>query len=41
MQIPILQSDDEVSLHERIKEVERGLIVASIALILPTLERNV
>lgn len=41
MHIPILNSDDEASLHERIKKVERGLIVASIALILPTLERNV
>ena len=40
MQVPIRQGDDEVSLHERIKKVERGLIVASIALILPTLERN-
>ena len=41
MQIPIRKGDDEASLHERIKKVERGLIVSSIALILPTLERNV
>jgi phosphoribosylglycinamide formyltransferase-1 len=38
MQVPVLPGDDEVSLHERIKTVERGLIVATIALILPTLE---
>jgi len=41
MQVPVLPGDDEVSLHERIKKVERGLIVATIALILPTLERHV
>ncbi|CAB4935321.1 unannotated protein [freshwater metagenome] len=41
MQVPVLPNDDEVTLHERIKKVERGLIVATIALILPTLERNV
>jgi phosphoribosylglycinamide formyltransferase-1 len=41
MQVPVLPGDDEVTLHERIKKVERGLIVATIALILPTLERNV
>lgn len=41
MEVPVLPSDDEASLHERIKKVERGLIVATIALILPTLERNV
>jgi len=41
MQVPVLASDDETSLHERIKKVERGLIVATIALILPTLERHV
>ncbi|CAB4873027.1 MAG: phosphoribosylglycinamide formyltransferase [Actinobacteria bacterium] len=41
MQVPVLSGDDEASLHERIKKVERGLIVATIALILPTLERHV
>jgi len=41
MQVPVLAGDDEASLHERIKKVERGLIVSTIALILPTLERNV
>ena len=41
MQVPVLPHDDEAILHERIKKVERGLIVATIALILPTLERNV
>ncbi len=41
MQVPVLPNDDEATLHERIKKVERGLIVATIALILPTLERNV
>ena len=41
MEIPVLPGDDEASLHERIKKVERALIVESIALILQTLERNV
>ena len=41
MEVPVLPGDDETTLHERIKKVERGLIVATIALILPTLERNV
>ena len=41
MQVPVLPGDDEATLHERIKKVERGLIVATIALILPTLERHV
>lgn len=41
MQVPVLLGDDEATLHERIKKVERGLIVATIAMILPTLERNV
>ena len=41
MEVPVLVGDDEASLHERIKKVERGLIVATIALILPTLERHV
>ena len=40
MQVPVLTGDDEATLHERIKKVERGLIVATIALILPTLERH-
>lgn len=41
MQVPVLPGDDEASLHERIKKVERGLIVATISLILPTLEQHV
>jgi phosphoribosylglycinamide formyltransferase-1 len=41
MEVPVVPGDDEATLHERIKKVERGLIVATIALILPTLERNV
>ena len=41
LEVPVLPGDDEATLHERIKKVERGLIVATIALILPTLERNV
>ena len=41
MEVPVLPGDDAATLHERIKKVERGLIVATIALILPTLERNV
>ena len=40
MEVPVLPGDDEASLHERIKKVERGLIVATIALITPTLETN-
>ena len=35
-----LESDTEESLHERIKILERGLIVATIAELLPTLEKN-
>jgi phosphoribosylglycinamide formyltransferase-1 len=38
MEVPVVPGDDEASLHERIKKVERGLIVATIALITPTLE---
>lgn len=38
MEVPVLPGDDEATLHERIKKVERGLIVATIALIIPTLE---
>lgn len=41
MQVPVLPDDDEETLHERIKKVERGLMVATIALILPTLEQHV
>ena len=36
--VEILPADTQESLHERIKIVERGLIVATIALITPTLE---
>ena len=36
--VAVLPSDDEETLHERIKIVERGLIVATIASLLPTLE---
>lgn len=38
MEVPVLPGDDEATLHERIKKVERGLIVATLALIIPTLE---
>lgn len=40
MEVPVLPGDTEATLHERIKKVERGLIVATIALIIPTLESN-
>lgn len=36
--VAVLSSDDEETLHERIKIAERGLIVATIASLLPTLE---
>jgi phosphoribosylglycinamide formyltransferase-1 len=35
--VEILSGDTEESLHERIKIVERGLIVATIRSLLPTL----
>ena len=38
VKVSILPGDNEASLHERIKEVERGLIVAAIKEVLPTLE---
>jgi len=38
--VEILLGDTEQSLHERIKIVERGLIVATIAELLPTLEKT-
>jgi phosphoribosylglycinamide formyltransferase-1 len=37
--VEILPEDTEESLHERIKIIERGLIVATIAELLPTLEK--
>jgi phosphoribosylglycinamide formyltransferase-1 len=37
--VEILSGDTQESLHERIKIVERGLIVATIAELLPTLEK--
>ena len=41
-QVPVgvLPSDDESTLHERIKIAERGLIVATLKELLPTLESN-
>ena len=39
-QVAVLPSDDESTLHERIKIVERGLIVATLKDLLPTLESN-
>jgi phosphoribosylglycinamide formyltransferase-1 len=37
--VEIMSDDTEESLHERIKIVERGLIVATIRRVLPTLEK--
>lgn len=39
-QVEVLPGDDESTLHERIKIVERGLIVATLKELLPTLESN-
>jgi phosphoribosylglycinamide formyltransferase-1 len=38
--VEVLPSDDESTLHERIKIAERGLIVATLKELLPTLESN-
>jgi phosphoribosylglycinamide formyltransferase-1 len=38
--VPVLPSDDESTLHERIKIAERGLIVATLKDLLPTLENH-
>lgn len=38
--VAVLADDTEESLHERIKIKERGLIVATIAALLPTLKQN-
>jgi phosphoribosylglycinamide formyltransferase-1 len=37
-EVPVLDGDTEELLHERIKIVERGLIVATISQVLDTLE---
>jgi phosphoribosylglycinamide formyltransferase-1 len=39
-QLDILDTDNEESLHERIKIVERGLIVATIASLISTMEKK-
>ena len=38
--VEVLPGDDESTLHERIKIVERGLIVATLKELLPTLESH-
>jgi phosphoribosylglycinamide formyltransferase-1 len=38
--VEVLPSDDKSTLHERIKIAERGLIVATLKELLPTLESN-
>lgn len=38
--VAVLPSDDEATLHERIKIAERGLIVATLKELLPTLENK-
>lgn len=38
--VAVLPNDDESTLHERIKIAERGLIVATLKELLPTLENN-
>ncbi|MEI9908088.1 MAG: phosphoribosylglycinamide formyltransferase [Actinomycetota bacterium] len=38
VKVPILESDDEATLHERIKIVERELMVSTLKNLLPTLE---
>jgi len=40
VEVAVLPTDDESSLHERIKIVERGLIVATLKDLLPTLENH-
>jgi len=37
VRVPVLASDDEDALHERIKIVERELIVETIRQVLPTI----
>jgi phosphoribosylglycinamide formyltransferase-1 len=39
-EVPVLADDTEALLHERIKIVERGLIVATISDLLASLENN-
>lgn len=40
VEIAVVPNDDIASLHERIKIVERGLIVETISKLLPTLEKR-
>ena len=39
-EVPVLEGDTEALLHERIKIVERGLIVATISDLLASMENN-